>query len=52
MQLSGIVAVIALLHIAGWSLYLSVTHGPAGAGAFAGAGVLAYVLGIRHAFDA
>ncbi len=51
-QLSGILAVIALLHVAGWSLYLSVTHGPAGAGAFAGAGVLAYVLGIRHAFDA
>ena len=43
---------IAALHIAGWSLYLSVTHGAAGAGAFAGAGVLAYVLGIRHAFDA
>jgi len=51
-QLSVIVAVIAVLHVLGWSLYLSVTHGPAGAGAFAGAGVLAYVLGIRHAFDA
>lgn len=51
-QLSAIVAVIVVLHVVGWSLYLSVTHGPAGAGAFAGAGVLAYVLGIRHAFDA
>jgi high-affinity nickel-transport protein len=51
-QLSGIVATIALLHVAGWSLYLSMTQGPAGAGAFAGAGVLAYALGVRHAFDA
>jgi high-affinity nickel-transport protein len=51
-QLSAIVAVVVLLHVADWSLYLSVTSGPARAGAFAGAGVLAYVLGIRHAFDA
>ncbi|GLZ51090.1 HoxN/HupN/NixA family nickel/cobalt transporter [Actinomycetospora sp. NBRC 106378] len=52
LKLSGIVAVIALLHVAGWSLYLFLTAGPLGAGAFAGAGVLAYVLGVRHAFDA
>jgi high-affinity nickel-transport protein len=52
LQLSGIVAVIGVLHVAGWTLYLSLTSGPLGAGAFAGAGVLAYVLGIRHAFDA
>ena len=52
LQLSGIVAVIAVLHLVGWSLYLSLTAGPLGAGAFAGAGVLAYVLGVRHAFDA
>lgn len=52
LQLTGIVAVIGLLHIVGWTLYLSLTSGPLGAGAFAGAGVLAYVLGIRHAFDA
>jgi high-affinity nickel-transport protein len=51
-QLSVIVAVVCLLHIAGWTLYLSLTAGPLGAGAFAGAGVLAYVLGVRHAFDA
>ncbi len=51
-QLSGIVAVIGVLHVAGWTMYLSLTSGPLGAGAFAGAGVLAYVLGIRHAFDA
>lgn len=52
LKLSGIVAVVVLLHVAGWSTYLAVTSGPTGAGAFAGAGVLAYTLGIRHAFDA
>jgi nickel/cobalt transporter (NiCoT) family protein len=52
LQLSSIVAVVGLLHVAGWTMYLSLTSGPLGAGAFAGAGVLAYVLGIRHAFDA
>jgi nickel/cobalt transporter (NiCoT) family protein len=52
LQLSAVVAVVVLLHVAGWSTYLAVTEGPAGAGSFAGAGVLAYVLGIRHAFDA
>jgi high-affinity nickel-transport protein len=51
-QLSGIAAVIAGLHIVGWSLYLSFVSGPLGATAFAGAGVLAYTLGVRHAFDA
>ncbi|SDX88606.1 high-affinity nickel-transport protein [Modestobacter sp. DSM 44400] len=52
LQLSGIVAAVLLLHVVGWTGYLAVKQGPAGAGAFAGAGVLAYVLGIRHAFDA
>ena len=52
LRLSGVLAVIALLHVTGWSLYLSLTAGPLGAGAFAGTGVLAYVLGVRHAFDA
>ena len=52
LKLSGIVAVVVLLHVVGWSTYLAVTSGPAGAGTFAGAGVLAYMLGIRHAFDA
>lgn len=51
-RISGIVAVVAALHVAGWSLYLSYAHGIAGAGAFAGAGALAYGLGVRHAFDA
>ncbi|MER6850641.1 HoxN/HupN/NixA family nickel/cobalt transporter [Streptomyces flaveolus] len=52
LRLTGIVGVIAALHIAGWTLYLWYTHAPSGAGGFAGAGTLAYTLGIRHAFDA
>lgn len=51
-RIGGIVAVVAVLHVAGWSSYLYYAHGLAGAGAFAGAGTLAYSLGIRHAFDA
>jgi nickel/cobalt transporter (NiCoT) family protein len=52
LRLSGILGAITLLHIAGWALYLSYATGPLGAGAFAGAGALAYALGVRHAFDA
>jgi high-affinity nickel-transport protein len=51
-RLSAIVGAVAVLHLAGWSLYLSYATGPLGAGAFAGAGTLAYTLGVRHAFDA
>ena len=52
LRLSGILGVIAALHVIGWTLYLFYANGPAGAGAFAGAGTLAYTLGMRHAFDA
>lgn len=51
-RVGGAAAVVAVLHVAGWSLYLSYAHGAAGAGAFTGVGTLAYGLGIRHAFDA
>jgi high-affinity nickel-transport protein len=51
-RLSGVVATVVLLNIAGWSLYLYYSTSLAAASAFAGAGTLAYVLGIRHAFDA
>jgi len=51
-RIGGIVAFVAMLHVLGWSCYLYYAHGAAGAGAFAGAGTLAYSLGIRHAFDA
>lgn len=51
-RLSGIVAVIALLHVVGWSLYFYYANSLSAATAFAGAGTLAYALGVRHAFDA
>ena len=51
-RIFGILAVIVGLHIAGWSLFLLYSHSYTAAGSFAGAGVLAYVLGCRHAFDA
>lgn len=51
-RISGVLATIALLHVGGVVLYLSYIHRPGSASAFAGAGVLAYTLGVRHAFDA
>ena len=51
-RLGGVVAAVAALHVAGWSLYLYFGDQPAAAGGLAGAGTLAYVLGMRHAFDA
>jgi len=51
-RLSGVIGFIALLHVAAWTSYLYWSHNLAAAGTFAGAGTLAYVLGVRHAFDA
>ena len=51
-RLGGIVLAVAALHVAGWSLYLYWNNQPLAAGGFAGAGTLAYALGVRHAFDA
>ena len=51
-RLSGIITVIAGLHVLGWSLYFYFTHHLAAATSFTGAGTLAYALGVRHAFDA
>lgn len=51
-RLSAIVAVVAGLHVVGWTTYLLHAGDPAAAGGLAGAGTLAYVLGVRHAFDA
>jgi high-affinity nickel-transport protein len=51
-RLGGIVGVVALLHVVGIAVYLHYHGQSASAGAFAGAGTLAYVLGMRHAFDA
>ena len=51
-RLAAIVGAVAFLHILGWSLYLWESDNLAAASGFAGAGTLAYVLGMRHAFDA
>ncbi len=51
-RIGGIVAAVAALHVTGWSLYLYYARGAVDAGSFAGAGTLAYSLGVRHAFDA
>ncbi|SCL46586.1 HoxN/HupN/NixA family nickel/cobalt transporter [Micromonospora chersina] len=51
-RLGGIVCAVAALHVAGVTLYLYWNHQPVAAGGLAGAGTLAYVLGVRHAFDA
>lgn len=51
-RLSGILGIIAMLHVAGIVLYLANRGDAAAAGGLAGSGALAYVLGMRHAFDA
>ncbi len=51
-RISAVVAVIVLMHVAGWSLYFYYSHSLSAATTFAGAGTLAYALGVRHAFDA
>ena len=51
-RLAWVITAIVALHIAGWTLYLWQAHDLSAAGGFAGAGTLAYVLGMRHAFDA
>ncbi|GGM38827.1 nickel/cobalt efflux system [Longimycelium tulufanense] len=51
-RLAGIIGTIVLLHVLGIALFLAHSGDPAIAGKLAGAGVAAYVLGMRHAFDA
>ncbi|MGB6181203.1 MAG: HoxN/HupN/NixA family nickel/cobalt transporter [Rhodococcus sp. (in: high G+C Gram-positive bacteria)] len=59
-RLLGMVAVLVLLHVIGWGLFVHydsvpTIHGLTGADGtlvYAGAGALAYTLGMRHAFDA
>ncbi|MFZ5852576.1 MAG: HoxN/HupN/NixA family nickel/cobalt transporter [Actinomycetota bacterium] len=52
LRLSGILAVVAGMHVLGWTLYLGYSASLPAASSFAGAGTLAYALGVRHAFDA
>jgi high-affinity nickel-transport protein len=49
MRLAGLYGVIALLHVSGWGLfvYYSSRHT-----ALVGLGFVAYMFGLRHAFDA
>jgi nickel/cobalt transporter (NiCoT) family protein len=49
LRLAGLYGFIALLHVAGWGLYL---HYAAGHPALVGLGFVAYMFGLRHAFDA
>jgi high-affinity nickel-transport protein len=51
-RIGAILTVIVGLHVAGIALYLAYSGDLATAGGVAGTGVLAYVLGTRHAFDA
>ncbi len=48
-RLAGLYGVIALLHVFGWGLYL---HYSAYHPALVGLGFVAYMFGLRHAFDA
>jgi len=47
-RLSALYAVVALLHVLGWGLYL---HAASRVPALVGLGFVAYLLGLRHAFD-
>lgn len=48
-RLGGLYGFILFLHILGWGLYL---HYAAGYSSLVGLGVVAYLFGLRHAFDA
>jgi high-affinity nickel-transport protein len=52
LRITAILGAIVALHVLGFALYLSYAHDLAAVGGFAGAGMLAYGLGVRHAFDA
>jgi nickel/cobalt transporter (NiCoT) family protein len=49
LDLAGLYGFIAVLHVAGWWLYL---HYAAEFPALIGLGLVAYLFGLRHAFDA
>jgi high-affinity nickel-transport protein len=48
-RLAGFYAFIAVLHVAGWGLYL---HYASHHASLVGLGLVAYLFGLRHAFDA
>ncbi|MGP4018206.1 HoxN/HupN/NixA family nickel/cobalt transporter [Saccharopolyspora sp. 5N708] len=47
-----VLAAVGLLHLAGWSAYLLQQHEFSAVGGLAAAGTTAYLLGLRHGFDA
>lgn len=48
-RVAGLAVAVVALHALAWSLYVAYAHGDA---KLAGFGLLAYALGLRHAFDA
>src|SRR6266540_6369042 len=48
-RLAAMYGFIAFLHVLGWGLFVGIA---AKSAAFAGAGLIAYTLGMRHGFDA
>ena len=51
-RLIAIVSTVVALNVLGWGLYATGQANSQSSAALAGAGVLAFVLGVRHAFDA
>jgi high-affinity nickel-transport protein len=47
-----VIATVIALNILGWGLYAFAASSGGASAAYVGAGTLAYVLGVRHAFDA
>ncbi len=50
-RLSGLFGAVGLLHVLGWGGFALVLATHHDVGVFAGAGLLAYTFGLRHAFD-
>jgi nickel/cobalt transporter (NiCoT) family protein len=51
-QIRLVIAVVIALNLVGWGLYAYSASAGSATAAYVGAGTLAYVLGVRHAFDA
>ena len=47
-----VLGAVGVLHVLGWGMYLAVQDSFTAAGGLAAAGVTAYLLGLRHGFDA
>ncbi len=47
-----VLGAVGILHLAGWGMYLAAQDSFTAAGGLAAAGMTAYLLGVRHGFDA